>query len=227
MFADGISAYCPHCHQHTAISPAPLSYRGRGKQSQLENASSIAKMAGLDDVPCYQTGSFLWWMGRCNACNDPLLVLNSGQLVLPAPRPAPVSDEIPEPMQGDLREAKQCLAVSACNAAVVMARRALQCAAIEQGAPKEKKLWEQIKWLDENRKITAQQRQWADAARWVGNQGAHDTEPNVPAGQPVITEVTLEDASDTIDLVEHLFETLYIANQRAREQLAKRGKLKT
>jgi hypothetical protein len=226
MFADGISAYCPHCHQHTAISPAPLAYRQRHKQAQLENSSRISKIADLDDTPCYQSGSSLWWMGRCNACDFPVLVLNAGQLVLPPPRPAPVSDEIPEPMQSDLREAKQCLAVSACNAAVVMARRALQCAAIEQGAPKGK-LAEQIKWLDDNRKITAQQRQWADAARWVGNHGAHDTEPNVPAGQPVITDVTHEDASDTIDLVEHLFETLYIANQRAHEQLRKRGKLKS
>jgi hypothetical protein len=78
-----------------------------------------------------------------------------------------------------------------------MARRALQCAAVDQGAPKRQELWKQVKWLDDNRKITAQQRVWADAARWVGNHGAHDTEPNVLAGQPTITNVTKDDAEDT------------------------------
>jgi hypothetical protein len=41
----------------------------------------------------------------------------------------------------------------------------------------------------------------------------------------VITNVTDEDARDTIQLVEHLFETLYVAPKLAQDQLAKRGKL--
>lgn len=175
----------------------------------------------------YNQAGHRWWIGQCNACGSPLLVCDDGVRILPAPQPGPVSNDIPEPMRSDLREAKQCLAAGAFNAAVVMARRALQCAAVEQGAQtgKEWPLWKQIKWLDENRKITPSQHQLADAARWVGNHGAHDTEPDVGAGQPVITNVTDEDARDTIQLVEHLFETLYVAPKLAQDQLAKRGKL--
>jgi len=82
----------------------------------------------------------------------------------------------------------------------------------------------QIKWLDDNRKIATPQREWADAARWVGSHGAHDTDPDVGAGKPVITAVTEDDARATVELVEHRFETLYVAGKLAREQLAKRGK---
>jgi hypothetical protein len=166
-------------------------------------------------------------MGKCNACHKPLLVKDIGGVVYPPPQPGPVSEAIPEPMRSDLREAKQCLAVAAWNAAVVMARRALQCAAVEQGAPvgRDWPLWKQIKWLDDNRKVTTQQREWADAARWVGNHGAHDTEPDVANGKPVITDVSADDAHATVELVEHLFDALYVAAHLAREQLAKRGKL--
>jgi len=83
-----------------------------------------------------------------------------------------------------------------------MARRALQVAAVQLGAPQGEKLGTQIKWLEEHRKITSEQRSWADAARWVGNHGAHDTEPDVSNGRVVITEVSMADASETVELVE-------------------------
>jgi len=173
----------------------------------------------------YNQAGHMWWIGQCNACGSPLLVCDDGMRILPAPQPGPVSDVIPEPMRSDLRDAKHCFAAGVHNAAVVLARRALQCAAVEQGAEKGKQLWQQIKWLDDNRRITPQQHEWANAARWVGNHGAHDTEPDVASGLPVITDVSKEDAEDTITLVEHLFESIYVAAQLARRQLEKRGKL--
>jgi len=36
----------------------------------------------------------------------------------------------------------------------------------------------------------------------------------------------MADASETVELVEHLFETIYVASQIAQRQLAKRGKSK-
>ncbi len=106
-----------------------------------------------------------------------------------------------------------------------MARRALQSAAVAQGAPAEKKLWQQIKWLEEHRKITLDQKNWSEAARWVGNHGAHDTEFDAARGTVVVTDVTEADAGETIKLVEHLFETIYVARKIAHDQLAKRDKL--
>jgi len=226
MVPTEVSLHCPHCGKHTAVSPAPLFTIVR-----IPNApngigeESIRNKVAAD--PYYRYANSRWWLGRCNACEQPLLVDGHGAKVYPTPQPGPVSVHIPEPMRSDLLEAKQCFAASAWNAAVVMARRALQCSTVEQGAPTDKgwPLWKQIAWLDENRKITPTQRQLADAARWVGNHGAHDSEPDVAAGQPVITNVSDEDARDTIQLVEHLFETLYVAPRMAAAQLAKRGKL--
>jgi Domain of unknown function (DUF4145) len=219
----GISLHCPFCGRYTAVSPAPLVIPQRG--GYVRDFEPIQQQLAGDLVYVHQGG--LWWLAKCNACGMPLIVRDNGTLVFPVPQPGPVSDHVPEPMRSDVREAKQCIAAGAWNAAVVMARRALQCAVVEQGAPtgREWPLWTQIKWMDDNRKITVQQREWADAARWVGNHGAHDTEPYVPEGKPVITDVSEDDARATLELVEHLFDAIYVAGHLAREQLAKRGKL--
>jgi HEPN domain-containing protein len=226
MVPDEVSLHCPHCGKHTAVTPALLSIIVASPNTPPNNIAERHISEWIKPTPYYVYGSGRWWLGKCNACQQPLLLRDHGSKVFPTPQPGPVSEDIPEPMRSDLREAKLCLSAGAWNAAAVMARRALQSAAVEQGAPKGKKLWEQIKWLDEDRKITQQQRRWADAARWVGNHGAHDTEPDVASGAPVITDVAQDDAEDTIKLVEHLFETLYVAGRAADHQLLKRGKLK-
>ena len=106
-------------------------------RAMLEGAASSANFGGQrmpvaprlgGEVPFYEGPLGNWWLGKCNFCQYALLVLEDGQLVHPAPQPAPVSEAIPEVIRNDLREAKPCLAVGAWNAAVVMARRALQCA---------------------------------------------------------------------------------------------------
>jgi hypothetical protein len=98
--------------------------------------------------------------------------------LMPWPQPSPTSNLIPEPMRRDLSEAKRCVAAGAWNAAVVMARRALQCAAVEEGAPKGEQLWAQLQDLLKRGVIVKNMYDWAEAARWVGNHGAHDTEPD-------------------------------------------------
>jgi Domain of unknown function (DUF4145) len=212
------SIYCPFCLQHTVVSPAPLVTTP--DKFGRQRLSVGARIDG--EVPFYEGPLGNWWLGKCNFCQYALLVLGDGQLVHPAPQPAPVSEAIPEVIRNDLREAKQCLAIGAWNAAVVMARRALQCATVEQGAPRGQNLWQQIAWLDDNRKITLDQRRWADVARWVGNDGAHNTEPAIAEGDAVIVGVTQKDAEDTLTLVEHLFETLYVAKRLADGHHARR-----
>ncbi len=218
-----ISIYCPHCGKHTAVSPAPsvIIVAAEGMPNGIAE-EPITKW--INQVPYYRYGSGSWWLGKCNACRQPLLVKDHGSVVFPAPQPGPVSEDVPEPMRADLLEAKRCLGISAWNASVVMARRALQTAAVQQNAPKGKKLWQQIEDLETRRIITPTQRKIADAARWVGNHGAHDTEPDVASGAVVITDVTEDDAKETVQFVEHLFDTIYIAPALAQRQLEKRGK---
>jgi hypothetical protein len=219
---NNVSVFCPHCGQRTAVSAAPLSIVVSSPNTPPNNIREANIREFLASDPYYRYGPHNWWLGKCNACQQPMVVRDIGAIVYPAPQPGPVSEDIPEPMRSDLREAKQCLSVGAWNAAVVMARRALQCAAVERGAPAGAKLWRQIAWLDENRKITSDQRRWADVARWVGNDGAHNTEPAVADGDPVIVGVSEEEARDSIKLVEHLFETLYVAKKVADAHHARR-----
>lgn len=214
------SFLCPFCGKHTSASPTKLQTEMLGKYD------SLFRELEVEGTPHYAEGNgSRWWLGKCNACQSPVLIDRNGHRVYPRPQAAEVAREIPDPMRSDLNEALVCFSAGAYNAAVVMARRALQCAAVEQGATKGDALWKQIKWLDDNRKITAQQRDWADAARWVGNHGAHDTEPKVSQGNPVITNVDRDDAQDTLELVHGLFEALYVATARAKAQLGKRGQI--
>lgn len=185
--ADRLSIYCPYCQRHTALSPAPVEYSFSGRE--------------------YTTGAFwkksydeTWWIGICNACQMPVLVLNNGMRIYPAPLPTPTEKDIPELIRLDLNEAKVCFSSSAYRAAAVMARRAMQVAAVDKGATTDK-LVSQIHELQQAGKITTDLKDWADAVRWVGNDAAH------PNG----VQVTKDDAEDVIQLAEQFLHVLYVA----------------
>ena len=68
--AELVSIYCPHCHKHTSLDPAPVKHKH-----------------GYDE---YTTQAFwkksnheTWWMGVCNACENPVLVRNRATLFIP------------------------------------------------------------------------------------------------------------------------------------------------
>ena len=185
--AEILSIYCPHCHKHTSLDPAQVKYN--------------------HDYHEYFTGAFwkksadeTWWMGVCNACENPVLVLNRGASIYPAPLPKPTDQSIPEAIRKDLDEAKICFSSAAFRAAAVMARRAMQVSALDKGA-KTDKLVLQIAELKNSGQITTHLKDWADAVRWVGNDAAH------PNGTPV----TKEDAEDVLHLAEQFLHVLYVA----------------
>lgn len=194
------SIYCPHCHRHTSIAPAPVQV-SRGQSSFTVGALWQKK------------GGERWWIGVCNFCQNPVLVLGSAQVVYPQPLPEPTHADVPPRMRADLDEAKMCFSVSAWRAAAVMARRAMQSAAIEKGASKGR-LVEQIDELQAKGQITSDLREWADAVRWVGNDAAH------PDGQPV----GREDAEEVLRLAEQFLHVLYVTPALARKLRAKAGK---
>lgn len=198
--ADLLSIYCPHCHKHTSLDPAPIKYKH-----------------GYDE---YTTQAFwqkshgnVWWMGVCNACEKPVLVLNKGAVIYPAPLPKPTDQSIPELIRSDLDEAKICTSAGAYRAAAVMARRAMQVAALDKGA-KTDKLVSQIAELQSNGQITTDLKEWADAVRWVGNDAAH---PNGVA-------VTKDDAEDVLHLAEQFLHVLYVAPALAASIKKRLGK---
>jgi hypothetical protein len=178
-----LSEYCPWCNKYTAITPAPLVAILFGNMVHpIDETIREATGNQWNGIPLYRRGES--WMGKCNACEKPVLVIGiQSPRIFPTPQPLLVSDDIPEPMRSDLYEARLCQSIGAFNASVVMARRALQCAAVQQGATPGKKLWEQTQELLRSGAITKSMYEWTEAARWVGNHGAHDTEPDANGRQ--------------------------------------------
>ena len=196
------SIYCPYCHKHTELSVANTTYRS---SRSLDRYYTEAVYERSHDT--------VWWMGICNSCNGVVLVRNNGDFISPDPLPKPTDKRIPDPIRGDLDEAKRCLWNKCYRAAATMARRAVQQACIEQGASG-KNLVAQIDSLFSSGKITSDLKEWATVIRWVGNDGAH------PSSEPVESS----DAEDSIELADQLFQVLYVAPHIASARRASRNK---
>lgn len=194
-----VSIYCPHCHRYTSLTAA---------------TRDLVTERGVFTVPCAweQYATDVWWIGVCNNCNQPALVLNDGREHLyPDPLPSPSDDRILENIKNDLDEAKLCFSVSARRACAVMARRAMQSACLAKGASKAR-LVDQLQELLDNGTITKDLKKWADVVRWVGNDAAHPDSP----------EVTRDDAEDILKLAEQFLHVLYVAPAIAEERMSKR-----
>src|SRR3989339_361316 len=161
-----ISIFCPHCHKHTELIIARAEYE---VDHRTYTTHAIWK---VDDER-------QWWIGVCNACGQPCLVLNTGATIFPSPLPSPTDKNIPDDLAHDLNEAKMCFSVECYRASAVMARRSIQNACLMKGAAKDAKLVEQIKELKNTGVITSDLAEWATVVRWVGNDAAH------PGGDPV------------------------------------------
>jgi len=195
MSGRDLSIYCPYCHRYTSVDRVRV------------------------EVDCYEKKRYVdafwrnWWMGVCNCCNNPVLILGYGDRIYPTPLPSPTDKNIPEAIRNDLDEAKMCFSVSAWRGAAVMARRAIQSAAIEKGATKSR-LVDQIEELKNKGLITVDLKEWADVVRWVGNDAAHPGNDNV----------TRDDAKDILDLAEQFLHVLYVTPALAKARKKKRGK---
>ncbi len=196
-----ISIYCPHCKRYTALNMAPAKYTDEYGTVQ---ATPAAWQANRNDK---------WWIGTCNSCQNPCLVLNEGETIFPFPLPSPTDSHIPKNLSKDLDEAKMCFSVGCYRACAVMARRCIQNACIEKGV-KEKDLVKQIKELTQQGIITKDIEEWATVVRWVGNDAAH----------PGKSEVTKEDAEDTLNLAEQFLHVIFVTSAVAKARRAKRGK---
>jgi hypothetical protein len=195
-----VSIYCPHCRRHTSLEPAPAECEINGRRYR-----ALAVWRPND----YEA----WRIGVCNACGRPVLVGGEGHIVYPSALPSPTDENIPEAIRSDLDEAKKCDSISAWRGCAVMARRAIQSAAIDKGAIGSK-LVDQIADLASKGVITKDLKEWADVVRWVGNDAAH------PGGQAI----TQQDAEDILKLAEQFLHVIYVAPAIAKARRKKRGK---
>lgn len=187
------SIFCPNCHQLTSLSLV---------KNQLDSPCSYAPSIGI-----------LWWIGICNGCKEPCLVLNEASRVYPNPLPSNTSTLIPQHLREDLIEAKQCFAVGCYRACAVMARRCVQNTCIDKGA-QSSNLVQQIQELTQLGVITKDIEEWAHVVRWIGNDAAHVNK------DPVLKE----DAEDCLQLAEQLLHVVYVTPAIAKAQRSARNK---
>ncbi|MCX5676199.1 MAG: DUF4145 domain-containing protein [Planctomycetota bacterium] len=196
-----ISIFCPHCHKHTQLSVARAEYK--------------AENTGTGKTPAIwktKEGNE-WWIGICNGCQLPSLVLNLGDCIYPQPLPSATDSNVPKDLASDLDEAKMCFAVKCFRACAAMARRCIQNACMAKGS-KSNDLVAQIRELTEAGIITKDIGEWATVVRWVGNDAAH------PGKDPV----KKEDAEDCPSLAEQFLHVIFVTPAIAKARRTARGK---
>lgn len=202
------SIYCPHCHKHTELSSAT---------QDVEYNSGYGTKYKTVNLVWFSHNKDYWWIGICNSCYSPSLVLNMGDIVYPTPLQKPSDNNIPDHIRRDLDEAKMTHSVNCFRASAVMSRRVIQQACLEKGASPKKNLYQQIEELYKNGEITKNLEESATIIRWIGNDGAH---PNDNEN----AEVTEEDSQDCLDLAEQLLHVLFVVPAVTQARRKARGK---
>ena len=212
----GANGICPHCESQSYFHPV---------------ANYIETVPG--------TGQRGVSAAKCQGCKGYVLVVGlrttTGGLfalehVFPLDKPKDAVDEnVPPPIADDFREALRCHWVQAYKGCVVMCRRAIQASALTLGAPKNKKIVDQIDWLFEKGKITDSLRDFAHEVRLTGNVGAHPDKELGDVGidglnspeTDALDEVMQKDADDIIEFTEEYLHHVYVmpAKLRARRSL--------
>jgi len=148
----------------------------------------------------------------CGSCGEPIVgdVMNdpvegevpSTGFYYPTKVPNPTYPaNMPTDVSQDAKDAHKCFAISAWRASAAMSRRAIQGACIDKGAP-DKKLVEQIDWLEEQRLITPQMKDIAHKIRLGGNAGAHPDKDG-------LKDVTEDDSRRLLEFLEDFVKYVY------------------
>ena len=162
-----------------------------------------------------------WKTIRCLECsNVTLLHFKQGHAepdLYPSSPKASADHRIPSPIRDDFIEAQKDFSIGSHKSAVVMCRRALQAAAVEKGATKGKKLWEQIDELANQHVIIPEMAKMAHQIRLEGNIGAHPDEDG-------LEDIAKDDATEVIDFTEAFLAAIYVIPRKVEEVKTKRGR---
>jgi hypothetical protein len=161
------------------------------------------------------TATYTWGVWACanTACKRPIVgqVGVDGEPTDWQPRGAVTAlefDDVPESIAQDAAESHLCREVGAHRAAVVMARRAIQSAAVEHGAPDGRPV-DQINWLRDQQLITPQMAGLAHHIRTLGGDGAHPP-------KNVLDEVGDEDSRRALEFLDHFLTFVYMIPARLK-----------
>lgn len=196
-----LTGVCPHCGAHSAFEQI--------SQDKLLGLILLTRGAA----------NRLLFQGSCYACQGLIIVASvyvparetspqSLELRLLWPRtirPSKSPRELPAELQRDYDQARTVLADSP-MAAATLARRCVQYVIRTKMGIEDRDLFSEIKQAILRPELTAATRESLDHVRKIGNWAAH---PSLDAANTII-EVSPEEASYTLDVLELLFHDLYV-----------------
>jgi len=182
---------CPHCGTRTILEP-----RAHWDAPTRRSQGTAIRFGA--------------W--SCRSCGEPIVGDVTQDPVegdVPSPGfyyPQKIPDptypaNLPADVAQDGRDAHRCFAIGAWRASAAMARRAIQGACIDKGAPDEK-LVAQIDWLEEQRLIPPLMRDVAHKIRLGGNAGAHPDKDG-------LKDVTEDDSRRLLQFLEDFVRYVY------------------
>jgi hypothetical protein len=146
----------------------------------------------------------------CPGCTYPSVVRSDGSTI-PG---LPYGDDVKE-LSDDLgalyEEARQCAAVNASHAVVMLARKLLMHVAVDHEAEKGKTFAFYLDYLEEHGLIPPNTKDWIDELRELGNEANHE-----------IRQFSVGDAHTALDFAAMLLKLLYEYPARGRASVAAR-----
>jgi hypothetical protein len=205
------SATCPHCQAVAQITYFPMDDGKKdsvivwlgAEASRFIESSLITSLARL-----FTYGGNRWRLGRCENFQRPIFLLldyyypEKVNRVFPLAQMEPHPDISKKQVGSDYVEARLCLGVGAFKGAAVLCRRALQGAAIDKGAKKDK-LTDQLDELAAARILTPMLADLAHNIRLLSNFGAHP-------GDDGLDDLSSDEAKALCDLTWQILEHLYV-----------------
>lgn len=143
----------------------------------------------------------------CPNCDSPNFFDNLGTQYPGVKYGNPV-DHLPDSIKQAYNEARNCFSVSAYTASALICRKILMNIAVSKGADENKNFAYYVNWLDENRYIPPDSKNWVDHIRNIGNQGTHEIMP-----------ISKEDAEELITFSEMLLRIIFEFNAKMKKKI--------
>ena len=153
--------------------------------------NQVGSAVGYDDP--YQDRAYIY---ICPTCEKPTYFGQGRQT--PGIRPGVEVEFLPEGVGALYREARDCVAVSAYTASVLVCRKLLMHIAVEKEAKVGGKFIEYVEYLSEKGYVPPNGKRWVDHIRQKGNEANHE-----------ISVMSAEDARELLMFVEMLLKFVY------------------
>jgi hypothetical protein len=190
--------YCDNCEAHKSFKPLRVhELRDEGYSSEFTFASCEA----CDHPVVFQRDDY----GFGDGFND------DEYLRVYPPHERSITFHLPSIVRESYEEAIRCESHKIYIACVVMIGRTLE-AVTNEHAPDERGMFNGLKKMAQDGTISQEIYQWADVLRWMRNVGAH----------PTAQKVSRVDASEALDFLQAILETVYYMRPKFNAMKARR-----